>query len=73
MLLRVFIFLLGYALTVIGLIYIISYLNLLAIGYNFLEYANFIIRRIECMYTLIGILLMIISIYSKGGNYELHI
>lgn len=38
MLLRVFIFLLGYALTVIGLIYIISYLNLLAIGYNFLEY-----------------------------------
>lgn len=38
MLLRVFMFLLGYALTVIGLIYIISYLNLLAIGYNFLVY-----------------------------------
>lgn len=70
MLTRIFIFLLGYALTVIGLIYIISYLNLLSIGYNFLEYVNFIIRRIECLYTIIGIVLIILSI---GGKNELYI
>ena len=71
MLTRIFIFLLGYALTVIGLVYIISYLNLIAIGYNFLEYVNFIIRRIECIYALIGIVLIFISI--SGGKDELHI
>lgn len=70
MLLRIFIFLLGYALTIIGLIYIISYLNLLELGYNFLEYVNFIIRRIECIYLIIGIILIILSI---GGKYELYI
>lgn len=73
MLTRIFIFLLGYALTVIGLIYAISYLNLIAIGYNFFEYVNFIIRRIECLYTLFGIILILLSIYLPGGNYELHL
>lgn len=73
MLTRIFVFLLGYALTVIGLVYIISYLNLLAIGYNFLEYVNFIIRRIECIYASIGIILIFLAIYSPGGKNELHI
>ena len=74
MLERVFLFLLGFGLTVIGMIYIISYLNLLTIGYNFLEYVNFIIRRIECLYTVIGFIMIYISIYSlKGEEYELHI
>lgn len=71
MLFRIFLFLLGYALSVIGFIYIISYLNLLSIGYNFFEYVNFICRRLECMYALIGIALIFFSI--TGGNYELHI
>lgn len=74
MLIRIFFFLLGYALTVIGFIYIISYMNLLAIGYNFLEYVNFIFRRIECLYAFIGIAVLILTIYLPlGGNYELHI
>ena len=74
MLTRIFLFLLGYSLTLLGLIYIISYINLISIGYNFLEYVNFIFRRIECIYTLIGIILMLCSIYLKiGGKYELHI
>jgi len=73
MLVRIFLFLLGYALTVIGFIYIISYLNLLSIGYNFLEYVNFICRRLECIYSVIGIILISISIYISGGKDELHI
>lgn len=72
MIFRIFLFLIGFGLTTIGLMYMIVYLNLISIGYNFLEYVNFIIRRIECLNTFIGIILMIISIYI-GGKNELYI
>lgn len=71
--LRFFIFLFGFGLTVIGLSYIIIYLNLLSIGYNFFEYVNFIIRRIECLNVVFGITLMITSGFVKGGKNELYL
>ena len=70
--LRLFLFLFGFGLTIIGIIYIILYLNLLTIGYNFSFYVNFIIKRIECWYSFIGLIVMFISIY-KGGKNELHL
>ena len=71
---RLLFFLLGFGLTVIGLVYIISYLNLLTIGYNFIQYVNFIIRRIECLYAVFGLIIMFATIYYPGGEkYELHI
>lgn len=74
MLIRIFIFLIGFGLTIIGSMYIISYLNLITIGYNFLEYVNFICSRVECIYALIGIILIILTIFIPGGNKnELHI
>ena len=74
MLARIFCFLTGFGLTVIGSIYIICYLNLLNIGYNFWEYVNFIIRKIECLFMPIGIIIMIICIYvPKGGKNDLYI
>lgn len=77
MLARTFVFLIGFGLTVIGSVYIISYLNLITIGYNFEEYVNFISRRIECIYMVIGLILIISAIFIPGGgnenNYELHI
>lgn len=74
MLVRIFFFLIGFGLTVIGCVFSISYLNLLTIGYNFLEYVNFISRRIECLYAVIGMILILLTIYIPGGNkYELHI
>ena len=66
--LKIFLFLCGFGLTVIGSIYIISYLNLLAFGYKFLEYVNFIIRRIECINLVVGIILLLISITLPGGK-----
>lgn len=72
MLVRISLFLVGFGLTTIGCVYIISYLNLLTIGYNFLEYVNFIIRRFECIITLFGLIIM--GIIIKGGkNYELYL
>ena len=47
--------------TTIGLIYIISYLNLLVIGYNILDYVYFIIREFECIMFFIGLLMLIIN------------
>ena len=67
---RLFILLIGFGLTVIGFVYIISYLNLLTLGYNFLEYVKFIISRIECWNAVLGIILMSIVI---GGKNELYI
>lgn len=74
MLFRMFTFLLGFGLTVIGFVYIISYLNLMTIGYNFSEYVNFIIRQVECLYAVIGLLLIFLTIFIPGGKKnELHL
>ena len=62
MLMRIFLFLIGFGLSIIGFVYIISYLNLLTIGYNFLEYVNFISRRFECLCALFGIIMMSLAI-----------
>lgn len=62
----VFFFLLGFGLMVIGCSFIILYLNLTTMGYNFLEYVNFIIRRVECYFSIIGFIIMILSITLKG-------
>ena len=71
--LKILVFLVGFGLTVLGFTYIIFYLNLLSIGYNFSDYVKFIIRRIECLNALFGILLMLISIVFKGGKNELYL
>lgn len=65
---RLFFFLIGYALTVIGIMYIICYLNLLTIGYNLFDYVNFIFRRIECLYAFIGIIIMVITLFTKRSD-----
>ena len=69
---RFFLFLLGFGLTTIGFVYIICYLNLLTIGYNFIDFVNFIIRRIECLNSIFGIIIMYLSI-TIGGKNELYI
>ena len=65
---RVFFFLLGFGLAVIGYSFIILYLNLTTMGYNFVNYVNFISRRIECYYSVIGIIIMILSLTIKGDR-----
>ena len=65
---RVFFFLLGFGLMVIGCSFIILYLNLTTMGYNFLEYVNFIIRRVECYFSIIGFIITILSIALKGDH-----
>jgi len=65
---RIFFFLTGFALMVIGFSFILLYLNLLTIGYNFFNYVNFIIRRIECYYTIIGFTTILLTLTIKGDK-----
>ena len=74
MLIRIFFFLIGFGLTILGSIYIILYLNLFSIGYNFFEYVNFIIRRFECTIVFLGMLIMVLATIIPGGKKnELHL
>ncbi len=71
---RIFFFLFGFGLMVIGFTFIILYLNIMSMGYNFNDYVNFIIRRIECYYSIIGLIVILLAILLKGEkNYELHL
>ena len=71
---RIFFFLIGFALMVLGFSYVILYLNLLALGYNFSFYVNFIIRRIECYYAVIGFVIMLLTLITKGDKkHELYL
>ena len=65
---RVFFFLIGFGLSVVGSSFIILYLNLTTMGYNFINYVNFISRRVECYYSIIGIIIMVLSIWIKGDK-----
>ena len=65
---RVFFFLLGFGFMVIGSSFIILYLNLTTMGYSFFNYVNFISRRFECYFSIIGLIMMILSITIKGED-----
>ena len=65
---RIFFFLFGFGLMTLGFVYIILYLNLLNIGYNFSYYVNYIIRRVECYFTIIGFIILNLSMYIKGDK-----
>ena len=58
-------FLLGFGLSIIGFIYIITYLNYLTVGYSFKDYLKIILVKPECFLAFIGILIMIIIIFKK--------
>lgn len=68
MITRIFFFLIGFGLTIIGFFYIIAYLNLLSIGYNFIEYLSFILKRIECWLAIIGLIILFLSIFLNYNN-----
>lgn len=71
---RLFLFLIAFGLMVIGFTYIITYMNLMTMGYSFIEYLRFIFSRIECLFSVIGLLLVSIVIFTKGSEInDIHI
>lgn len=67
-----FMFLFGFGLSIISISFIIIYLNLFTIGYNFIDYINFISKRIECINIFVGIFFIYLS-FIIGGKNELYI
>ena len=72
MFLKVLTFLIGMIFTIVGMLSVILYFNLMTIGYSFLEYVNFIIGRYEFWCLPIGLILMFIIIF-KGGKREIYL
>lgn len=68
MLARIFFFLVGFGMTTIGFVFIIIYLNLFSLGYNFYDYVKFIFSRVECLNAFFGIIIMFCSIFISGGK-----
>ena len=66
--LRIFFFLIGFSLLVMGNTFIILYLNLLTLGYNLAFYIHVITRITECYYAPIGLIILILTITIKGGK-----
>ena len=62
---RIFIFGLGIFLCSLGLMFDVLYINLITMGYSFLDYVKFIISRSECYLLLLGIILIIFSLEGK--------
>ena len=70
MLLKFFMFIIGFTLSSLSLTFLFLYLNILNIGYSFIEFINFIIRKWELYLFFIGIILMIISL-RKGKPHDI--
>ncbi|MBD8067531.1 hypothetical protein [Bacillus sp. PS06] len=68
MIFRLFIFLIGFGLSIAGGISIIAYLNMLATGSNLVEYLQFIIYRFECLLLPLGIIIISFSIYFPSNR-----
>ena len=74
MFIRIFGFLIGFGFSTIGFVFIISYLNLLSIVYNFSEYVHFICSSPQCLIGPIGLIIITLVIFlPKGDNNDLHI
>lgn len=71
MFIKSFLFLFGFGLSVISTTFILMYLNLFTLGYNFFDYIFFISKRIECINIFVGLLFIYIA-FLNGGKNELY-
>ncbi|MFC4320651.1 hypothetical protein [Litchfieldia salsa] len=68
MIFRLFIFLIGFGISIAGGISTIAYLNLLATGSNIIEYLSYISSRIECYLLPLGLIIIWLSIYVPSSR-----
>ncbi len=65
---KIILFFLGIFLCSLGLLFSILYLNLLTLGYSFLEYVEFINMKFECLIFYIGLLMIYFSLERNIKN-----
>lgn len=59
---KIILYILGIIFTSLGIFFTVIYLNLLTMGYTFLEFVHFISRKIEFWFILIGLIFIILSL-----------
>lgn len=70
MITRIFFFLVGYVLMVMGFSYIIIYINLLSFGFTIREYFEYILVRYECWMVIIGFIIIMLTLFRKGKKHD---
>lgn len=68
MLTKLFLFLTGFGLMIIGFSTIVLYINLFSFGYNFKEYVSYIVKLPELYYLIIGFIMINFAIIKKEGK-----
>ncbi|MGA9224897.1 MAG: hypothetical protein WB217_00995 [Mesobacillus sp.] len=63
MMYRLILLTIGFSIAVSGGISTIAYLNMIIAGHGFVEYLNFISKRVECYLLPVGIAIIWLSIY----------
>jgi len=63
--LRILCYVIGVLMVSFGLTFCFFNFNLLTLGYSFLEYLLFILKKLECLQLIVGILLIWLSL-KKG-------
>ena len=56
-----------------SLMFIIIYLNLLKMGFSFLDYLKYIFTRFECLMIFLGIILIYLSFRKEKKIYDIHL
>ena len=67
---KIFLFLSGFGLMVLGFSTLILYINLFSFGYNLKEYISYIIKLPEFYYLIIAFILINFAIFKKGDKNE---
>ena len=73
MMIKLLLLILGYVLMVLGITYIIVYINLFSFGYTIKEYLEFLFTTLEGYLLPIGLLLEIIGLNIRKDKRKLHI
>lgn len=69
---KMFTLLIGMFMCSISMVFFLLYLNLLQMGYSFIDYLQYVFTRGECLILFVGILLICFSL-KKGKNNELYL
>ena len=62
---KIILFIISYIFMVIGITFILIYINLFSFGYNFYEYLEFIFTSYECILFFIGLIIISILLLKE--------
>ncbi len=68
MLIRIVSFIIGFLLASLSLAFIMLYINIINLGYNFIDFLNFILKKPELYLLFIGIILMMLAFRKDKKN-----